>query len=197
MNKTDNKKELNVNILYNNARCIKCTKEAEFCHINTYCSEKCFNDSLKLNQPNHKQEVEVKVEVEEEKKEYTNHVLHYTNTSSSNMNDDIKSTDNEKYTTIVKDNSMEFAIENIEYGGNIETEIHTNKTQFIRIEKGDIQINIYHNDKVTLYQSYNLLSSSSSDHANNWIMIPFGTYHEVINIGKGIATFSTIYIPIC
>ena len=94
---------------------------------------------------------------------------------------------------IYTDENLQFAIERVEEDGSIAKEIHPTQTQFIRLLKGDARIDIYYPEDTTkLYKSFNL---SLSRKLHDTIIIHAGTYHEVVNIGKGYLSFYTIYAP--
>ena len=80
---------------------------------------------------------------------------------------------------------MQFVLMSIKPGVEIGMEIHDTHDQFIRIEKGTGELQIKKNNKITKYKLYDGIG----------IIIPSGTFHNVINTGKEPLKIYNIYTP--
>lgn len=68
-------------------------------------------------------------------------------------------------------------------GEEIGNEVHSNVDQFLRVEKGEFKF-ILHNGKET--------HVAASGYA---VVVPAGTWHNVVNVSKGRSKLYTIYSP--
>jgi mannose-6-phosphate isomerase-like protein (cupin superfamily) len=80
---------------------------------------------------------------------------------------------------------MQFVLMSIKYGEEIGMEVHDNHDQFFRVEKGKGILEIKKSNKITKYDLYDGVG----------IIIPSGTYHNVINTGKEPLKMYSIYTP--
>ena len=80
---------------------------------------------------------------------------------------------------------MQFVLMSLKPGVEIGMEIHKDHDQFIRIEKGDGIAQIKKGDKIKTYK----LSDGFA------IIIPSGTYHNIINTGKTKLKLYSVYTP--
>ena len=80
---------------------------------------------------------------------------------------------------------MQFVLMSIKPGVEIGMEKHNTHDQFIRIEKGTGELQIKKNNKITKYKLYDGIG----------IIIPSGTFHNVINTGKEPLKIYNIYTP--
>ena|ERR1700742_1499856 len=168
--------------------CIVCKGEALHKQVFEclFCSEQCKDDyytPIVLG----KKQTDFSIGKKEEGEEHSKPlVVSFDMESEMNNN-------NEPLDVIYTDENLQFAIERIEEDGTIAKEIHPTQTQFIRLLKGEARIDIYYPEDTTkLYKSFNL---SLSRKLHDTIIIHAGTYHEVVNIGKGNVSFYTIYAP--
>jgi mannose-6-phosphate isomerase-like protein (cupin superfamily) len=84
-----------------------------------------------------------------------------------------------------KNNGMQFVLMSLKPGVEIGMEIHKDHDQFIKIEKGKGKAII---KKGHILKSYKLYDGIG-------IIIPSGTYHNIINTGKDNLKIYTIYTP--
>ena len=84
-----------------------------------------------------------------------------------------------------KNNGMQFVLMSLKPGVEIGMEVHKDHDQFIRIEKGKGKAII---KKGIVLKSYKLYDGVG-------IIIPSGTYHNIINTGKKKLKLFTIYTP--
>lgn len=75
----------------------------------------------------------------------------------------------------------------IPVGGEIGLEAHTDVDQFLRVEAGTGLVKMGH--------SQDLLNYQSEVHDNYAIIIPAGTWHNIINIGNKPLKLYSIYAP--
>jgi mannose-6-phosphate isomerase-like protein (cupin superfamily) len=80
---------------------------------------------------------------------------------------------------------MQFVLMSIKPGEEIGMEKHDKIDQFIRIEKGKGELQIKNNNKITKYDLYDGIG----------IIIPSGTFHNVINTGNKPLKIYNIYTP--
>jgi mannose-6-phosphate isomerase-like protein (cupin superfamily) len=80
---------------------------------------------------------------------------------------------------------MQFVLMSIKPGEEIGMEIHDAHDQFIRIEKGKGVLEIKKNNNIKKYDLYDGIG----------IIIPSGTYHNVINTGDKPLKIYNIYTP--
>ncbi|MCC3868001.1 cupin domain-containing protein [Terrisporobacter mayombei] len=84
-------------------------------------------------------------------------------------------------------NNLQVTLMSIDIGDEIGLEVHTMGDQFIRIEDGDAL--------VQMGDSQDNLSFQKKISADYAIMIPVGTWHNVINIGNRPLKLYAIYAP--
>jgi mannose-6-phosphate isomerase-like protein (cupin superfamily) len=83
-----------------------------------------------------------------------------------------------------KSKNMQLVLMSLKPNEEIGMEVHEHVDQFFRIEQGDGVLLIYKQTlkKIKIYK-------------NDVIIIPAGTYHNIINIGKKDLKLYTIYTP--
>ena len=82
---------------------------------------------------------------------------------------------------------LQLTLMSIPVGGDIGTEMHPDVDQFIRVERGYAKVYIR-----------NSQSSCIEEHAvdeNYAIIIPAGTWHNIVNIGKCPLKVYSLYAP--
>ena len=95
--------------------------------------------------------------------------------------------ENNNYRKVISTQSnIQLVLMSLKPKEEIGNEIHENIDQFFRIEKGKAKVIINYNTKNE--KEYKLKDGSV-------IIIPKGTYHNIINIGKKDLKFYTIYSP--
>ena len=82
---------------------------------------------------------------------------------------------------------LQLTLMSIPVYGDVGLEIHPNLDQFIRIEDGCAL--------VMMGKSKTLLSCQQSVSSNYAVIIPAGTWHNIINIGNTPLKLSSIYAP--
>ena len=82
---------------------------------------------------------------------------------------------------------MQVTLMSIPVGGDIGLEMHPDVDQFIRIESGTAG--------VMMGKSKNNLNYRRKADANFAIIVPAGTWHNIVNIGSGPLKVSSIYAP--
>lgn len=111
-------------------------------------------------------------------KYYYNHLNYMT--FHTNIENDTINNDNYRK-TIFTDSIFQLVLMSLKPNENIPREVHKNGDQFIRIEEGKCKI-ITDNEIIELNK-------------NGSIIIPRGTYHEVINNGDENLKLYTLYSP--
>lgn len=95
---------------------------------------------------------------------------------------------NDTYRTVLwTGRNLQLALMSINPNDDIGLEVHPNNDQFLRIEKGTGVVQMG-NSRDNLYFQQNVYD----DHA---ILVPAGTWHNVINTGKEPMKIYTIYAP--
>ena len=90
-------------------------------------------------------------------------------------------------TTLWTGNDMQLTLMSIPIGGSIGVEMHNNVDQFIRIESGYA--------KVYFGNRENDLREVANINQNYAILIPAGTWHNIVNIGKYPLKLYSLYAP--
>ncbi|MGI6759682.1 MAG: cupin domain-containing protein [Bacilli bacterium] len=90
-------------------------------------------------------------------------------------------------TTLWTGNNLQLTLMSIKVGGDIGLEVHPNLDQFIRIEEGD--------GIVLMGKSPNELNFVQKVSDDYIIIIPAGTYHNLINTGDEPIKLYSIYAP--
>ncbi len=90
-------------------------------------------------------------------------------------------------TTLWTGNNLQLTLMSIKVGGDIGLEVHPNLDQFIRIEEGD--------GIVLMGKSPNELNFVQKVSDDYIIIIPAGTYHNLINAGDEPIKLYSIYAP--
>ena len=95
--------------------------------------------------------------------------------------------ENNNYRKVISTQSnIQLVLMSLKPSEEIGNELHDNIDQFFRIEKGKAKVIINYNTKKE--KTYIVKDGSS-------IIIPKGTYHNIINIGKKDLKLYTIYSP--
>lgn len=84
-------------------------------------------------------------------------------------------------------NYLQVTLMSIPVGGDIGIEMHSNLDQFIRIERGYALIK--------MGKSKNDLSCQQRVNSNYAVVIPVGTWHNIINVGNIPLKLYSIYAP--
>lgn len=82
---------------------------------------------------------------------------------------------------------LQVTLMSIPVGGDIGLEIHHNVDQFIKIESGQALVQIGNNKNST--------TSREKIDSNYAVIIPAGTWHNIINIGHTPLKLYSIYAP--
>ncbi len=82
---------------------------------------------------------------------------------------------------------LQLTLMSIKPGGDIGLEVHPNLDQFIRIESG--------NATVRMGRSRNDLAVQRSIDSNYAVIVPAGTWHNIINTGRSPLKLYSIYAP--
>ncbi len=82
---------------------------------------------------------------------------------------------------------MQLVLMSIPEGSDIGAEMHKDVDQFLRIEEGSAKV-LLGNDRNTLRE----IGFADESYA---IIIPAGTWHNVINVGSGLLKLYSIYAP--
>ena len=82
---------------------------------------------------------------------------------------------------------MQLTLMSIPVGGEIGAEMHSDVDQFIRIENG--------NAKVYIGSARNELYERALADGNDAIIIPAGTWHNIVNIGNRPLKLYSLYAP--
>jgi mannose-6-phosphate isomerase-like protein (cupin superfamily) len=82
---------------------------------------------------------------------------------------------------------MQLTLMSINVGDDIGLEVHPNIDQFIRVEQGEGLVKMGH-DK-------NNLSFEERAHPSDAIIVPAGTWHNIINVGNIPLKVYSIYAP--
>ena len=90
-------------------------------------------------------------------------------------------------TTLWTGNDLQLTLMSIPVGGSIGVEIHENVDQFIRIESGYAKV-YFGNREQDLREVGNI-------NENYAILIPAGTWHNIVNIGKTPLKLYSLYAP--
>ena len=90
-------------------------------------------------------------------------------------------------TTLWTGQDMQLTLMSIPAGGDIGIEMHNDVDQFIRIESGSA--------KVYMGSCENALREVGCVNQNYAIIIPAGTWHNIVNTGKGPLKVYSIYAP--
>ena len=90
-------------------------------------------------------------------------------------------------TTLWTGRNMQLTLMSIPVRSDIGVEMHKDVDQFIRIESG--------NAKVYMGNQQNTLSEVGNVNENYAIIIPAGTWHNVVNIGNRPLKLYSIYAP--
>lgn len=99
---------------------------------------------------------------------------------ATNMNQNFR-------TTLWTGDYMQLTLMSIPVGGDIGAEVHPNTDQFIRIERGCA--------KVYLGNSKNSMCEKACVDGNYAIIIPAGTWHNVVNVGNHPLKLYSVYAP--
>jgi len=95
---------------------------------------------------------------------------------------------NENFRTVVfTGNQTQLTVMRIPAGGEVGWEMHGHIDQFLRIEAGEARVDLGRTqDKV----------DESHDVSDDWaIIVPAGTWHNVVNIGSGDLKLYSLYSP--
>ena len=90
-------------------------------------------------------------------------------------------------TTIWTGRDMQLTLMSIPVRGEIGVEMHTNVDQFIRIESGRA--------KIYMGFSRNGLDEQACVDGNYAILIPAGTWHNIVNVGNSSLKLYSLYAP--
>lgn len=90
-------------------------------------------------------------------------------------------------TTLWTGNNLQVTLMSIPIHGDVGGEVHSDFDQFIRIENGCALVKMGKSDSHLSYQQ-----RVGSNHA---VMIPAGTWHNIINTGNIPLTLYSIYAP--
>lgn len=99
---------------------------------------------------------------------------------ATNMNQNFR-------TTLWTGNNMQLTLMSIPVRGDIGVEIHHDVDQFIRIESGRA--------KVYMGSSRNSMSEKAYVDGRYAIIIPAGTWHNIVNVGNHPIKLYSIYAP--
>ena len=95
---------------------------------------------------------------------------------------------NQNYRTVLwTGNEMQVTLMSIPVGGDIGIEVHEDIDQFIRVESGEAF--------VMMGQSQNALTNRRRINSNYAVIIPAGTYHNIMNTGRTPLKLYSIYAP--
>lgn len=84
-------------------------------------------------------------------------------------------------------NNLQVSLMNIPVGGEIGLEVHPNTDQFLRLESGT--------GLVQMGKNKNNLSIQTYVYENSAVMVPAGTWHNIINVGNQPMKLYTLYAP--
>ena len=90
-------------------------------------------------------------------------------------------------TTVWTGKDMQLTLMSIPVGGDIGLEIHNNVDQFIRIESGCA--------RVYMGSCKNDLTKQQTVNSNYAVIIPAGTWHNIVNVGNCPLKVYSIYAP--
>ena len=90
-------------------------------------------------------------------------------------------------TTLWTGKHLQLTLMNIPVRGNIGVEMHPDVDQFVRVESGDA--------KVYFGNSRNSLYEAEVVNENYAILIPAGTWHNIVNIGNRPLKVYSLYAP--
>ena len=90
-------------------------------------------------------------------------------------------------TTLWTGNHLQLTAMSIPAGSDIGAEIHPSVDQFIRVESGHA--------KIYFGNSRDSLRETASVNENYAILIPAGTWHNIVNIGNHPLKLYTLYAP--
>jgi mannose-6-phosphate isomerase-like protein (cupin superfamily) len=90
-------------------------------------------------------------------------------------------------TTLWTGEHLQMTVMNIEAGGEIGLEVHPDRDQFLRVEAGKA--------RVQMGPSEDDLPFERDVEADWVILVPAGTWHNVVNIGDGPLKVYALYAP--
>ena len=90
-------------------------------------------------------------------------------------------------TTLWTGNHLQLTLMSIPIGGDIGIEMHNNVDQFIRIESG--------NAKIFIGTDKNSLGEVGFVNDNYALIIPAGTWHNIVNVGNSPLKLYSLYAP--
>ncbi len=104
------------------------------------------------------------------------------------INIDSASKDNQYFRSILwTGNHLQVSLMSIETGSEIGSEVHVDTDQFIRIESGRAKVLIGNSAEEFYYQR--IIDE------NYAVIIPAGTWHNIVNIGASPLKLYSIYAP--
>ena len=99
---------------------------------------------------------------------------------ATNMNENFR-------TTLWTGGDMQLTLMSIPCGGDIGIEMHNDVDQFIRIESGHA--------KIYMGNSPTSLCEKGYANANYAILVPAGTWHNIVNVGSRPLKLYSLYAP--
>ena len=90
-------------------------------------------------------------------------------------------------TTLWTGDGMQLTLMSIPVGGDIGVEMHDDVDQFIRVESGDASVWLGSRQNALREQGY-----VDDDYA---LIIPHGTWHNIVNVGKTPLKLYSLYAP--
>ena len=99
---------------------------------------------------------------------------------ATNMNENFR-------TTLWTGRDMQLTLMSIPVGGEIGVEMHSNVDQFIRVDSGKA--------KVYIGSCQNSLKEMGCVNGNYAIIVPAGTWHNIVNVGNCPLKLYSLYAP--